>query len=287
MFSSEPVSRLSTQMTRCPCASRKSQRWDPRKPAPPVTTEVGTRGSYVAPARRMFGMCCDSGARRVPVEERRLTRAGSGAIVACLMAVAAPVPSTGPSDARGDDSRTQFYALVRTVRADVQDFERSLDHVAEACATAKLAGDDAALRKALRAERPLTERIEQRVGASLIEIRDGVFAVDHALWSDVADEIRHLDNLWNRVISDWPPTANEAREDVELRVARVQGLVRQMLFHAAAPDRRRPDQRAPEDACGSARRSGSRTRSATSSRTRTIAGSSSPTSASTRRRSAA
>ena len=42
MFASEPVSRLSTQMTRWPSPRSASQRWEPRKPAPPVTTEVGT-----------------------------------------------------------------------------------------------------------------------------------------------------------------------------------------------------------------------------------------------------
>src|SRR5688500_3147144 len=41
MFSSEPVSRLSTQITWWPRASRKSHRFEPRKPAPPVTSEVG------------------------------------------------------------------------------------------------------------------------------------------------------------------------------------------------------------------------------------------------------
>src|SRR5207344_2747115 len=40
MFCSDPVSRLSTQITLCPCPSRYSQRWEPRKPAPPVTTQV-------------------------------------------------------------------------------------------------------------------------------------------------------------------------------------------------------------------------------------------------------
>src|SRR6185437_1570955 len=42
MFSSEPVSRLSTQMTRSPLSSRYSQRCEPRNPAPPVTTDVFT-----------------------------------------------------------------------------------------------------------------------------------------------------------------------------------------------------------------------------------------------------
>src|SRR5438477_11409004 len=42
-FSSEPDSRLSTQMTRSPLPSRYSQRWEPRNPAPPVTTAVGIR----------------------------------------------------------------------------------------------------------------------------------------------------------------------------------------------------------------------------------------------------
>src|SRR5262245_60227141 len=44
MLESDPVSRLSTQITRCPSASRCSHRCDPRKPAPPVTTEVGIKG---------------------------------------------------------------------------------------------------------------------------------------------------------------------------------------------------------------------------------------------------
>ena len=41
MLASEPVSRLSTQMTRWSRASSASQRCEPRNPAPPVTTEVG------------------------------------------------------------------------------------------------------------------------------------------------------------------------------------------------------------------------------------------------------
>src|SRR6478752_6181773 len=40
MLASDPVSRLSTQITRLPRASSSSQRWEPRKPAPPVTRQV-------------------------------------------------------------------------------------------------------------------------------------------------------------------------------------------------------------------------------------------------------
>src|SRR5215210_2650915 len=40
MFARLLDSRLSMQMTRCPCASRNSQRWEPRNPAPPVMTAV-------------------------------------------------------------------------------------------------------------------------------------------------------------------------------------------------------------------------------------------------------
>src|SRR4051794_40488754 len=57
MFSSEPVSRLSRQITRCPLPSRCSQRWDPRKPAPPVTTQVviaiDASGAGASGARRV------------------------------------------------------------------------------------------------------------------------------------------------------------------------------------------------------------------------------------------
>src|SRR5579859_3817388 len=43
MLLSVPVSRLSTQITRWPRRSSSSQRWEPRKPAPPVTRLVGMR----------------------------------------------------------------------------------------------------------------------------------------------------------------------------------------------------------------------------------------------------
>src|SRR5687767_14338122 len=48
MFLSEPVSRLSTHTTRLPRSSRYSQRWDPRKPAPPVTRQVAIGESVPA-----------------------------------------------------------------------------------------------------------------------------------------------------------------------------------------------------------------------------------------------
>src|SRR3954465_719429 len=43
MFASEPVSKLSTQMTRWPRLRSSSHRCEPRKPAPPVTRHVGMR----------------------------------------------------------------------------------------------------------------------------------------------------------------------------------------------------------------------------------------------------
>ena len=36
-----PVIKLSIAMTRCPSASSRSVRCEPRNPAPPVTTETG------------------------------------------------------------------------------------------------------------------------------------------------------------------------------------------------------------------------------------------------------
>src|ERR1700721_3050489 len=45
-LASDPVSRLSTQITRCPRASSSSHRCEPRKPAPPVTKQVDTQAAY-------------------------------------------------------------------------------------------------------------------------------------------------------------------------------------------------------------------------------------------------
>src|SRR3954451_590588 len=51
MFASEPVSRLSAQMTRWPRRRSSSHRCEPRKPAPPVTRQVGmgVEGSSLRP----------------------------------------------------------------------------------------------------------------------------------------------------------------------------------------------------------------------------------------------
>src|SRR5437588_1071284 len=78
MLASEPVSRLSTQITRCPRASSSSHRCEPRKPAPPVTRHVGTAAGYPRPR----------GPRR------------AGARQASRRCVAAAVPERGvPGDA--------------------------------------------------------------------------------------------------------------------------------------------------------------------------------------------
>src|SRR5438309_12079236 len=62
MLAREPVSKLSTQITRWPRLRSSSHKWEPRKPAPPVTRDVViTRnlafrsGSNALAARRGFG----------------------------------------------------------------------------------------------------------------------------------------------------------------------------------------------------------------------------------------
>ena len=52
MFLSDPVSRLSTQMTRFPRRSSSSHRCEPRNPAPPVTRQVGIASSVEGRATR-------------------------------------------------------------------------------------------------------------------------------------------------------------------------------------------------------------------------------------------
>ncbi len=89
MFSSEPVSRLSTQRTRWPSRTRRSQRCDPRKPAPPVTTEVGIPrdgtpglGTRLRSLRTFF-------IPRPPSEHRELAAMGRRDLLALPFALAA------------------------------------------------------------------------------------------------------------------------------------------------------------------------------------------------------
>src|SRR2546423_14610506 len=52
MFAGLPVMRLSIAMTRCPSFRRRSARCDPKKPAPPVTTETGL--DFFSAIRRIY-----------------------------------------------------------------------------------------------------------------------------------------------------------------------------------------------------------------------------------------
>src|SRR5689334_15428293 len=49
MLAVSPVTRLSMQITRCPSATSRSQRCDPRNPAPPVTTLTRSRSGMRRP----------------------------------------------------------------------------------------------------------------------------------------------------------------------------------------------------------------------------------------------
>jgi hypothetical protein len=45
MLSAFPVMKLSTQITSCPSARNRSQRWEPMNPAPPVIITFATTPS--------------------------------------------------------------------------------------------------------------------------------------------------------------------------------------------------------------------------------------------------
>src|SRR5215207_4357305 len=55
MLARDPVSKLSTQITRCPRRRSSSHRCDPRKPAPPVTRQVAIRALRI-PSTRARGL---------------------------------------------------------------------------------------------------------------------------------------------------------------------------------------------------------------------------------------
>src|SRR5437667_1485596 len=93
MFASEPVSRLSTQMTLFPRASSSSHRCEPRKPAPPVTRQVATLAGYPRPPASPG---CASGLAR-SISSGLMARAGTAPQDSSRLTVA---PIVGPDDPR-------------------------------------------------------------------------------------------------------------------------------------------------------------------------------------------
>src|SRR3954453_21093976 len=103
MFASEPVSRLSTQMTRSPRRNSSSHRCDPRKPAPPVTRQVAMPGESIprlredlAPGRRPRSAEVLALARRLPLLRPR----------GDLVAAAGLLGEPGLGEAAEDDRAT-------------------------------------------------------------------------------------------------------------------------------------------------------------------------------------
>ena len=115
MFSSVPVSRLSTQMTRWPSARSRSQRCEPRKPAPPVTREVGTAVSLV-PASATRRAAPPSEER--PAGRRRPRRARAGARARAAATKTASARSAFAASSGSDLQRGEVVRGQRQVEQD-------------------------------------------------------------------------------------------------------------------------------------------------------------------------
>jgi hypothetical protein len=156
------------------------------------------------------------------------------------MAVApppSPIDEESASDLRA--ARHAFFALIRDVRADVQDLERSLIDLEQLASVqgGKVAAN--ALQAAVAEAEPVFARVQNGVETRLRAVREELFARHPVLWDESGDEVTHIDNLWNRVIGEWP-ARDASPEEIVRRIAASRALVKQILFHSGRltiPDR--------------------------------------------------
>jgi hypothetical protein len=144
---------------------------------------------------------------------------------------AAPPPQFRPGTEEADQLTPVLFAQVRDIRADVQDFQRSLTRLTTSADAAQAAGNNNAIAAALSEETPLITRLRSNIEAALDEIQQDVFRRSPKLWSDCGDEVTHINNLWNRVISDWPTT--DDRDQLTPRLARLTTNLSEILIHTA------------------------------------------------------
>src|SRR3954447_4348832 len=85
IFAVDPVMKLSIPMTRCPSASSRSVRCEPRKPAPPVTTEIGDEEERVNIGALIYWQ-----PRRAASEDGGKKSGGQGA-------ASVPAPTSNPA----------------------------------------------------------------------------------------------------------------------------------------------------------------------------------------------
>jgi hypothetical protein len=147
------------------------------------------------------------------------------------VATAPPPLFTAPTSAAGSSVAPMLFALVREIRADVQDFDLSLERIASAAAAAVTAGSTAGLESAEQSERPLIEALRNKVDEALARIKQDVFARDAQVWSDCGDEVTHIDNLWSRVVAETSDLSDPAQ--IAQRIARVREFLRSVLIHTA------------------------------------------------------
>src|SRR5450759_4858934 len=103
MFCSDPVSRLSRQMTRWSFSSTYSHRCDPRNPAPPVTTDVVMVVLSVGAARAHHGAGCSPHDVQVALQRPGLHVLQVEAQHVVEREVTAPADLPEPGDARQHD----------------------------------------------------------------------------------------------------------------------------------------------------------------------------------------
>ena len=151
------------------------------------------------------------------------------------MTIAAPSATEGAGEGRGVStgrrSAQRLFGLVREIRAEIQNIERSLDAVDAALALIAPASRSAELAAAIGGLNTILDENRPAVDERFTVLRDLLDATP-SLSDAASDEVVTLENLWRRLLGSIKWDAKTPESTVRAGMAAARGYAREIEWHA-------------------------------------------------------
>ncbi|MDX1995153.1 MAG: hypothetical protein SF029_22415 [bacterium] len=139
-------------------------------------------------------------------------------------------------DGTSPESYAQMLGILRDIRAEVQNLQRTLRTLAEKGAMVDGEVREQEVRKLLQTDQPIYAYNERQIEARLNELRT-LLRNAPGLYDRYGDEITHIENFWERAQRDWPAISTEVVPDAPVaaeaivRAAKVLDYTDSIIYH--------------------------------------------------------
>lgn len=143
---------------------------------------------------------------------------------------AVPAPSSPPL--RPDEVFALLCALLRDIRAEAQNLQRSLSDIKQKASLTDPQIRAREIEAALGEACAILGRNRSQIDSRLAQIRL-LFQQDPKEYDWCGDEVTEIENYWDRILASWP-TDSQAAEDALRRIGVLDDYLDQIIYHCEA-----------------------------------------------------